>query len=338
MVIIIDSKVYFYQAIQRNLPISEMFPFIIREIQHVKQQFLRKDPINAIVFAGDWGKSAYRKGIYPHYKGHRTYPTTDIMAQEHYIMAIPNIAQVLGMLPMYISDVEADDIAGMVTHDIIHNTSDSVVLLTADHDWRQLVLKYDRVYLKTPKYSGIQTKTFIKQQEQIEDYFEFLLKKAMVGDISDNIKGLQYCGEGAFWNYLKKLRKHPQYIEGDLSDKFAAAVEMLSVLPKKVRPHPLYVGDMEDITLADALRINFKLGEIITSPHLLTDDAKEMYQSYRKELAKHHQNGQPIIPNIELANTIIEQTMPNEVNEFGGPATIPEAYAAMLHMLSKGHP
>ncbi len=335
MIIIIDSKIFFYTAIQRHLPITNMFPFIIKEIQYLVHHMEQKEPISAIVFAGDLGKSLYRQELYPKYKGHRSYPDQHKDAQEHYIGAIPHIAEALDMIPMYIPHVEADDIAGILTNDILFNTSETVALLTNDHDWRQLVLKYPKVLLKSQKYNGIQTRKYIKEQEEVNDYFEFLLKKAMIGDISDNIKGLHYCGIACFRAFMEKLRLSEEYQRATSLDKFKMAVERLDSLPKQVKPHKYY-DHQNDMSLEDALKLNFKLGEILTSSAKLTNDQQDHYRSYLQQLTSRVNQKKPIVPNLEKANKIIRDFMPYEVTDFGAPAVIPEAYGAILHLASKG--
>ena len=336
MTIIIDSKIYFYLTIQRSLPLTSMFPFLIKEIQAVRQMVGKGHPIRSIIFSGDLGKSQYRQSIYPQYKGHRNYPSSNKAAQESYIGAIPHIAQALDMIPAYVSNVEADDVSGMLTHLIRYNTDEKIILLTNDHDWRQLVLKYDDVYIKSLRYSALQDKSYVRKEEGVDTFFEFLLKKAMIGDVSDNIKGLHYCGRTLFIEFLRNLQATPGYDEMAVKEQFQLAVDSLPSLPKKVVPHKYYFKDGEEVTLADALKVNFQLGEILTNSRKLGDDQKTQIADYAMQVQKRITQNKPITPNIAKANALIEDLMPFERNEFGGPAIIPESYGAILALVARG--
>lgn len=156
-----------------------------------------------IVFDGETG-SSNRKYLYPGYKGNRdnsrvinkkVFSDKSLEDESKYNQLV-RLIDYLSYLPLQnvsISSLEADDIIAHLTYLITKNNADSqVYIMSTDNDYIQLM--NDRVRLYSP------TKKRIYHVEHIVKEFgahpnNFALYKAIVGDGSDNIPGVNGVGE-----------------------------------------------------------------------------------------------------------------------------------------------
>lgn len=118
----------------------------------------------------------------------------------------------IGCLSLMVSNCEADDIAA-VWCDVMKDKGEEILLVTSDKDWYQLLddnvsihdpLKYDEVTL-----SSYLSSADITYSEMWRD--EWLYRKAIVGDPSDGIPGIQFVGKGTANAYAKQLVEGVQY-------------------------------------------------------------------------------------------------------------------------------
>lgn len=156
---------------------------------------------------GLWdGQSERRIKIFPEYKANRTLDLTKPLkdyeakaqqAKESYRKQKPYIMQGLSLLG--ISQVvptvdEADDWAGYLCRRLT-DRSESVTLVSRDHDWLQLVRHgvdwYNPFVKETVSHVSFETYT------GYEDPYQFLQEKALIGDKSDNINGVKGIGKVA---------------------------------------------------------------------------------------------------------------------------------------------
>lgn len=156
-----------------------------------------------IVFDGETG-SSNRRYLYPGYKGKRdnlkiinkkVFSDKSLEDESKYNQLV-RLIDYLSYLPLQnisISSLEADDIIAHLTHLITESNADSqVYIMSTDNDYIQLM--NDRVRLYSP------TKKRIYHVEDIVKEFgahpnNFALYKAIVGDNSDNIPGVNGMGE-----------------------------------------------------------------------------------------------------------------------------------------------
>lgn len=340
MVVIVDSKVYFYKALQSGRLSTEMFEIIIEELSKAYSQVPDRQPINAIVFVGDLGKSAYRLSLSPIYKGHRTYSKEQKEAQENYVGLIPNLSKTLGFIPMFIDGVEADDIAGILNSVLTANTKEQVLLLTADKDWSQLVLRFPNTYIKFANRQNLYLREDVQREEEVDDWFEFLLKKAIVSDKADNILGIHRVGVQGFKKFLQHLKdEHSEFDSLSVAQKYQLVVEESTYFENK-KPHKSYLELNPEMTVAEAIRLNFQLGEIMTSTTHLTKEQKDAMGEYIEtlRLSLKPSNINPVLVNLSFKafNKFVEEHMPNELNDFGYPYTLPGWHKSTLVGILRG--
>lgn len=150
---------------------------------------------DCVVFTFDRPSPTFRHHAYAQYKATRQKMEDDLAAQ------IPRLQQVAAAFgfPVYELDgYEADDLIGTITRQACEaSTENFVYIMTADMDAAQLVNGQVSIYTAKQKISevitydeaGIEVKFNGLKPNQIVDY------KALRGDTSDNIPGVQGVGE-----------------------------------------------------------------------------------------------------------------------------------------------
>ena len=144
---------------------------------------------NSVVIAWDKGRSQPRMDLYPEYKAQRAKnkKPEDAEAIPKNIGIAQAIFKHLPVKQIVIDGVEADDILGYMTHRL----KGKKIIVSNDQDFLQLVQKNTYVFLPSNnKLIGTKNVEALLGVP-VEKY---LLWKAMVGDSSDNIKGVQGVG------------------------------------------------------------------------------------------------------------------------------------------------
>jgi DNA polymerase-1 len=157
------------------------------------------------------GGSAYRKAIYPAYKGCRGPVDPDYVEDRN---NLEELLTAMGVAQINRVGTEADDIIGYLAHD--HD--DEVIIVSNDKDFYQLINLRINVWSplttefvpvingKVPiKESG---KTIMLYPHQVPDY------KALVGDKSDNIPGAIGFGIGAAITFFESNTSIEPLFEG----------------------------------------------------------------------------------------------------------------------------
>lgn len=154
-----------------------------------------------VIFDGKGG-SKRRRDIYPDYKSgrkpltrlNRTYDmTTEQDEQDLMRYELVIVAKALMKLPITtitLDYVEADDIISYIAQHVVENGGESIIYST-DKDFLQLVGDGIKVW------NPVRKKTYIPEVV-LEDYSihpnNFLLYRALTGDISDNLPGIKGLG------------------------------------------------------------------------------------------------------------------------------------------------
>lgn len=170
-----------------------------------------------IVFDGEAG-SQNRKYLLPEYKANRNQPkisnyksfTNKDEEDEAKVNQIVRLMDYLKLLPvncMCIDRLEADDIIGFLCSKLYAEYRKSLVfVMSTDQDYMQLV--NDRVSVYSPK-----EKKVYGVEQVVEKYGihpdKFLIYKTLLGDNSDNIKGVYGLGEKKIMTMFPQL-KEPQ--------------------------------------------------------------------------------------------------------------------------------
>lgn len=155
----------------------------------------------------DISRNTFRKKLYPEYKGTRD--ETKIQLKEQFITMQKLLRQM--NIPQFMdSNFEADDFIGSLAKRFEKKIP--VYLITKDQDALQLVNDYTRLwYYKTTKADAMYKELGINEPNVPKDTFEFTPMyveyfygvsprqipdyKALIGDTSDNIPGVNGLGE-----------------------------------------------------------------------------------------------------------------------------------------------
>lgn len=158
---------------------------VMRMTANLLKQFEAKN----CVVAWDKGKSKQRISIYPDYKAQRDArrkpeDQADIIRQRNDCI---DLFSFLPVKQVMVNNVEADDVIGY----LCERLKGKKLIVSNDQDFVQLVRKGVHLYL--PNHKKILT------YKNVDDFLGFPVKhyvlwKSMVGDSSDNIKGLKGIG------------------------------------------------------------------------------------------------------------------------------------------------
>jgi 5'-3' exonuclease len=158
----------------------------------------------------DGGHSQKRKELVPEYKanrGKKDETPEEFAARQLYYQQVQRITteiESLGYRSIRVTDVEADDIISIYTHELVENTAESVVIVSEDTDFHQLwgfgvdIFSY---------YTGWQSKETLVKRWGFSDFTLLPAYKAIVGDSSDNITGVAGVGPKKALDILPYVRE-----------------------------------------------------------------------------------------------------------------------------------
>jgi len=165
-----------------------------------------------VIFDGKGG-SKRRREIYPDYKSgrkpltrlNRTYDmTTEQDEQDLMRYELVIVAKALMKLPITtitLDHVEADDIISYIAQHVVEKGGESIIYST-DKDFLQLVGDDIKVW------NPVKKKTYIPETV-LEDYTihpnNFLLYRALTGDISDNLPGIKGLGMKTLLKFMPEF-------------------------------------------------------------------------------------------------------------------------------------
>lgn len=152
-----------------------------------------------IVFDGKNG-SQKRRQLYPEYKSNRKVKirlnrSEEVEKQDNQLEQLLRLIQYFEILPFSVitlDNTEADDVIAYIAHDYLKEHSSQAFIMSSDKDFLQLV--DDRVHVWSP------TKKKLYYTEDVVDQYNiypcnFPLYRAITGDASDNIKGIDGIGD-----------------------------------------------------------------------------------------------------------------------------------------------
>jgi len=189
------------------------------------------------------GNAAWRKELCPEYKANRRSDPKKIAVKDEYSTQVPFIRQAitnLGIDQMVSPTCEADDLAGAYAR-LLESGGHLVELVTGDKDWLQLVTP--SVTWNDPvRDRQVDIMTF----ESFTDYpnvEQFLDEKCLVGDTSDNIKGVGGIGAKGAKELLTEWGSVPNFLlEADPESKMKAAWRRLYDDPTKYETNMLLMN------------------------------------------------------------------------------------------------
>jgi len=160
-----------------------------------------------IILACDWGKSSYRKKLYPEYKADREVKVALQTEEEKqdfidffkgYEKAMEYCKDSFTILKY--KGVEADDIAAYLTHFVLKDTLEDIWLISSDKDWDLLLMP------NVHRFSYVTRKEY--RLDNWSEYYEYphdmaLGIKVLVGG-KDNVVGIPGVGVKRAHSLLKQ--------------------------------------------------------------------------------------------------------------------------------------
>jgi len=230
-------------------------------IRHIK-------PTRVICIFDGSGSTTNKKNLYPEYKAHRKLQRITnwdgFDGKEDESASIENqmlrLIEYLKCLPvdlLSIDKIEADDVIGH----IVGKMENEVYIMSADQDFMQLVS--DKVTIYSPIKKKFYTPKLVKEEYGLYPQ-NFINKKILMGDDSDNIPGVKGLGP-------KKLFKLFPELDG------THTVTLDSILTKSeelIKEHGLY-GDV--VNFKKQLLINQQLMDL-SNPDISEDSLEEIEQ------------------------------------------------------------
>lgn len=152
-----------------------------------------------IVFDGKNG-SAKRRQIYPEYKANRKFKirlnrSEEVDKQDNQLAQLIRLTEYLGMMPFttIVADgTEADDTIAYIANDYLKDKDSQVFIMSSDKDFYQLV--DDRIHIWSPTKKRFYYTEDVHQEYGVHPK-NFALYRALLGDKSDNIGGVDGIGD-----------------------------------------------------------------------------------------------------------------------------------------------
>jgi len=162
-----------------------------------------------VIVVWEGGGSRRRRAIFPEYKEKRRpqklnrYYENDIPNtidnRNHQVSTIVALLKNVSITQMYVEDCEADDVIGYLCRRKF--PSDKKIILSSDKDFYQLIDEHTKVY--SPNSKLFMGPTEVLEKFQITPR-NFCLAKAVCGDPSDNIPGIEGVG---FKTFAKRFQE-----------------------------------------------------------------------------------------------------------------------------------
>lgn len=211
-IVIVDGNNLVYASnCAMRLHTSDDFPTqAIKGFFNSLRSYAKKFQPDKIFVVWDGGKSKARMELCPDYKANRDVEKTpqDQMVYEEFLMQIPLIKKAILDLGIYScsgTGVEGDDLAGMLAR-MAEKLGKKAIICSSDKDFFQLVNDVISVYniINRGKKERLTTLENMEELHGLppEQWLEF---KAMLGDKSDNILGVNGIGEVTGINIMKRF-------------------------------------------------------------------------------------------------------------------------------------
>ncbi|WFQ90511.1 5'-3' exonuclease [Mycoplasma feriruminatoris] len=166
-------------------------------------KFVQSNQYHTVIVAFDYDENCWRKDIYSEYKAKRKPTPIDLVPQLQIARAFLNAANISWYeKPNY----EGDDVIGSICR-IANNLGYDVQILSNDKDIYQLVNNKTSIITNISKNE----KTKIIKQKEVYEHFlcnpnQVADIKAILGDRSDNIKGVKYIRKKQAENLINKYQ------------------------------------------------------------------------------------------------------------------------------------
>ena len=247
--------------------VSELF------LNHVSE-ITKKNNCSRVVVAFDLGGSARKKSLYSEYKANRDITNvppsltadTKMYMQEVYPKlreTVVNLCRAFNLTTVYEFGIEADDVLGILS-ERYNEVGKDCIILSNDTDFLQLcsmpkvscIIPYKQACIDMYSFSEYFCKTSKKMDGVKFHACEYIFYKSLVGDTSDNIKGIKGVG----YKTLHKLKEEFFTAYPDRAELFAKdQLEFLDECAKNTTNHKFEKMVASNI---DTIKLNYKLIDI----------------------------------------------------------------------------
>ncbi len=172
-----------------------------------------------VICCWDMGSKTFRTDLYENYKANRGAPPEELIPQ---FDLVKEVVDAFNMPNIGLENFEADDCIGTLAR--TYAETDSVLILTGDHDILQLVDKHIQVAIMKKgqgNYEVFNVDNFY-EKKGIHPY-QMVDLKGLMGDSADNYPGVKGIGEKTA---LKLLQEH---------ETIDQLLENLDTLPKGIQ-------------------------------------------------------------------------------------------------------
>ncbi len=236
-------------------------------------KIFRETPPDYAAALFDRPEPTFRDKMYKEYKAQRP-PTEDILISQ--LIEAPKLFEKFGVRPFDKAGFEADDLIATFAERFSTQSGDDlkVIIMTGDMDTLQMV-KDGKITVRTFKKGISETMDFNEaavrnkyglEPEQLVDY------KALVGDASDNVKGVSGIGPKTAAGILHKT--------GTLEKAYANPL----LLPEKVREKLLESKEQAELSRKLVLlEKNVPVGDVKLDDlraEMKTDDIKNYFTEF----------------------------------------------------------
>jgi len=223
-----------------------------------------------LIFDGP-GATIARKNINTNYKSNRNilritnWEIFEDIEEEHEskVDQLIRLITYLKTLPLNLVSVEkaeADDVIAYLSKILVKSKDDQVFIVSSDMDFLQLV--DENVVVYRPIEKKYYTKQKVKEKFGVLKE-NFLIYKTLLGDVSDNIKGVKGLG-------IKKLfTKFPE-----LKNELLSLDDIIKICENKFKKHIIYARILDDI---NSLKDSYKIMDL--SNPLLSEHDKNYIKS-----------------------------------------------------------
>ena len=171
-------------------------------IRHIK-------PTRVILVFDGTGSTTNKKNLYPEYKAHRKIQRItnwdgfddkedEAESIENQLVRLIQYLRCLPVSMLSIDKIEADDVIGYIAN----NLKDEVYIMSADQDFMQLVTPKVTIY--SPIKKKFYTPTLVKEEYGLYPQ-NFINKKILMGDDSDNVPGVKGLGPKKLFKLFPEL-------------------------------------------------------------------------------------------------------------------------------------
>lgn len=220
-----------------------------------------------VVFDGA-GSTTNRKNLLSEYKGTRNlqritnWDAFDNLEDEHdsKIDQIVRVIQYLKVLPVkstIIDKVEADDIIAVLAEKLVEKHNSTCFIVSSDKDFLQLVT--DKIIVYRPMEKEYYTPKTVEEKFGLKPS-NFILHKTLLGDNSDNIKGIKGLGAKGIFKKFPELKTHDLTLD-----------DIFDIAEQKLKEHVIYARIIQDQA---RIETNYKVMDL-SSP--MIDEREKKY-------------------------------------------------------------